>query len=600
MTQPSLRGRVVLRFPADVVAGPGIRIDKTNSTYTISATGNGGGLGGVPEAPLDGLQYGRQNATWTQVVHTGDGTGGAGPYVLKAGDTMTGDLVMRYNVPNIVFDRQVNGQSGHLQGKFQGKLRWQMSLGDVDNEGTGNAGSNFRLQAYDDTGTNIIGIPFYIRRDTGKVTIGGPFSAPSGTPLLAINKIVAGLSASIRGELNSNARWQMSLGDQDPETGGNTGSNFRLQCYGSDGNIISVPLYIIRETGQIYLRGGPPIPAGQPIVIINSTSTEVPMAIRGTLNGAPRWQMALGDVTPLDDFRLQCYRDDGVLQAVPFWIRRADGKVTISANTPGGTPMLDLNRFPVPGIEGPSPPKPDIPGLVSANANISGSNFGVIRWHLSLGDVDPEVGAVGSEHSGVGSNFRIHAYDNSGVSISAALYIIRDSQDIYMFRRLFIPGGIGGIEAVGSDSRIKTVLGDYTTGVDALKNLQPKIYSFKGNDTAHRDPPITPTAPGVPNPESPHYRVAIGGDQFVGFVAQDVEPYVPEMVTERDADINGVHVTDYKGLDHSYLVPILVNCIKELDARVVALEGALGRATPPSPPPGVRRGKQRRKFYDVD
>lgn len=35
--------------------------------------GSGGGGGGIPEAPIDGKQYGRQNAAWTEIV----GGGGA-------------------------------------------------------------------------------------------------------------------------------------------------------------------------------------------------------------------------------------------------------------------------------------------------------------------------------------------------------------------------------------------------------------------------------------------------------------------------------------------------------------------------------------------
>ena len=38
MTQPSLRGRVVVKFPAEVVAGNGMTITKTNQTYTFGLT----------------------------------------------------------------------------------------------------------------------------------------------------------------------------------------------------------------------------------------------------------------------------------------------------------------------------------------------------------------------------------------------------------------------------------------------------------------------------------------------------------------------------------------------------------------------------------
>jgi hypothetical protein len=59
--------------------------------YGTDATGAKGffplsGVVGVPEAPVDGNVYGRQNASWANL-------GGAGLYVLKVGDTMTGPLI---------------------------------------------------------------------------------------------------------------------------------------------------------------------------------------------------------------------------------------------------------------------------------------------------------------------------------------------------------------------------------------------------------------------------------------------------------------------------------------------------------------------------
>ena len=43
------------------------------TTHTFTPVGGGGG-GGIPEAPLDGQQYGRQDASWT-VIAGGPPTG---------------------------------------------------------------------------------------------------------------------------------------------------------------------------------------------------------------------------------------------------------------------------------------------------------------------------------------------------------------------------------------------------------------------------------------------------------------------------------------------------------------------------------------------
>ena len=45
------------------------------STHIFTPVGGGGG-GGIPEAPLDGQQYGRQLATWTPITGGTPPTGG--------------------------------------------------------------------------------------------------------------------------------------------------------------------------------------------------------------------------------------------------------------------------------------------------------------------------------------------------------------------------------------------------------------------------------------------------------------------------------------------------------------------------------------------
>ena len=65
-----------------------------------------------------------------------------------------------------------------------------------------------------------------------------------------------------------------------------------------------------------------------------------------------------------------------------------------------------------------------------------------------------------------------------------------------------------------------------------------------------------------------------GGVRMNGFLAHEVQSVVPEAVTgthnEVDSDGNPV----YQGIDQSKLVPLLVATIKELEARITALENA--------------------------
>ena len=170
------------------------------------------------------------------------------------------------------------------------------------------------------------------------------------------------------------------------------------------------------------------------------------------------------------------------------------------------------------------------------------------------------------------------------------------------------PGG--GAWAATSDIRIKTVKGEYPQGLDAINKLRPVVFTYRGNDTPTTDfdlplfeePQaavdareeagrlgVTPSSQLIPvgvksvpprgvteapYPASPHYQVAVAEKLFTGLVAQEVETIFPEMVSERAGYVDGVAVTDLKDIDTGPLLFALVNAVKELSARVVALEGA--------------------------
>ena len=83
-----------------------------------------------------------------------------------------------------------------------------------------------------------------------------------------------------------------------------------------------------------------------------------------------------------------------------------------------------------------------------------------------------------------------------------------------------------------------------TGAVDRVKQLLPKRFNFK-NDT----------------------EVTVDG-----FLAHEAQAVVPESVTgtKDEVDANGDAV--YQGIDQAKLVPLLVGAIKELTARIEALE----------------------------
>lgn len=175
-------------------------------------------------------------------------------------------------------------------------------------------------------------------------------------------------------------------------------------------------------------------------------------------------------------------------------------------------------------------------------------------------------------------------------------WFARASDAAFIIRgQAYKPGGGGWIDA--SDSRIKTVLGTYDSGLDEILALRPIRYTFKGNDTTNlpehkpEEPVmdeetgemITPEsrhkdAPTVPYWNSPHNLHAEQGTEFIGLIAQEAEIPMPEMVTQVSAHIDGQPVTDLRNLDTGPLIFALINAVKTLAARVEALETTNGTA----------------------
>jgi hypothetical protein len=98
---------------------------------------------------------------------------------------------------------------------------------------------------------------------------------------------------------------------------------------------------------------------------------------------------------------------------------------------------------------------------------------------------------------------------------------------------------------IASDARDKIVKGDVPHGLDFVTNLEPKSYHFKET----RDS------------ENPH------GPERYGFLAQDI------LAMEGDNPVI-INADDPEKLrfNDSYLVPVLVNAIKELSAELKAMK----------------------------
>jgi hypothetical protein len=121
--------------------------------------------------------------------------------------------------------------------------------------------------------------------------------------------------------------------------------------------------------------------------------------------------------------------------------------------------------------------------------------------------------------------------------------------------------------AASSDERLKKNIQTLTAGLGFITSLRPVSFDWR----TKRE--VDPSVPGHADSDEPVHGES--GKSYHGFIAQEVKQAIdahPEVVTGQhfwELRENGIQT-----LAPADLVPILVNCIKELSSRVTALENA--------------------------
>jgi hypothetical protein len=217
------------------------------------------------------------------------------------------------------------------------------------------------------------------------------------------------------------------------------------------------------------------------------------------------------------------------------------------------------------------------------NGGVAGT---ALRWQIVLGNNATEGGTAD------GSDFEIRAYDNvgTGAALRKCLKITRADAAAQFFGTVTVPGGT--VQAP-SDVRIKTDLVPFTDGLAVIKNLTPTRYRYDartGMDTAERIGLIAQEAEQAA-PYMVHVRAGLGPapmvpdprvsaplvDDPTHDPASDTPPqqapdpnWTPPLIEGERTFLNSI--PDLRNLDSGPLVYLLLNAVKELAAKVEALE----------------------------
>lgn len=127
---------------------------------------------------------------------------------------------------------------------------------------------------------------------------------------------------------------------------------------------------------------------------------------------------------------------------------------------------------------------------------------------------------------------------------------LQTGTDVVCGNQGFKPGGGAWVDS--SDIRTKKAIVPYTRGLADVLKLAPVSFQHNGKGGSVDD-----------------------GKTYIGLVADDVLPVMPEMIGTRKAKLDRAddHDTDILTLDATALIYALTNSVKELSARVAALEG---------------------------
>lgn len=156
-------------FPITVstVSGVTVRASATNLTYGTSVFAVNGqeGVGNTKTMTLANFASGTGIYKGSSIVQNQDETDSR--YLLKSGDTMTGQLVVSQSGNSSIVINSTTSNDSQLQFQNQGKLRWLIQKDAVVESGS-NVGSDLNLFGYNDDGT-FGGSVLKIRRSTRQV-----------------------------------------------------------------------------------------------------------------------------------------------------------------------------------------------------------------------------------------------------------------------------------------------------------------------------------------------------------------------------------------------------------------------------------------------
>lgn len=268
------------------------------------------------------------------------------------------------------------------------------------------------------TGPNFLG--YTPVNKAGDTMFGSLGISPATNAELFLTKGSSGNVSRIYGSVGASPRWVMDLGDDTAETGGVTGSRFRLGRYNDSSGYLGDAISIDRSSAAVsfsgpLFTGGSSMQiasyTGSSLLFLSKPSSGNSTSISGGVNaGLYRWKLNLGDSateTGIGDgsnLSFDRYSDAGTYISTPITVSRLSGNVGVNTSTPidnvqvnGGITANSYNSGQLAGFRN---------VVINGNFDIwqrgtsfsftSGSIYSADRW-LTVGNGSGQVGTISQQ-----------------------------------------------------------------------------------------------------------------------------------------------------------------------------------------------------------
>lgn len=294
-----------------------------------------------------------------------------------------------------------------IEFESSGSNRWGIGA-EASAESGSNAGSDFRIYRYDDTG-GFINSVFEIQRSSGLVYVPTFDSGCSfGNGTAAVNVYINGVAGTGRAvwwRTNNSNRWELSASNT-AESGSNAGSNFLLSRYNDAGSYVDTPISVNRANGNVsvnrlsildYIVSGSNVGTndGTYSSLDINRSAGVSGAVRYQTAGSTRWEVGVSSSAESgsnagSNFMINRYDDTGTFVDTPFSIVRSTGNITLTGSIDFVSTDTTLSRLAAGtlGVEGKTIP------YVFAQSAVA-TSVGAVTTETTLATVTIPGGAMG-------------------------------------------------------------------------------------------------------------------------------------------------------------------------------------------------------------